>query len=138
MVWWGQILETGCWWSLHNWYKLCHFNFSARRYQILTFSFHTFSICHNIWFLCTFLYFCLFACGPFSRCTQSPGHTINLFCRKLERGSQKMGSILHLQIIFGEKHNIYLLLHTRMNLEIKLVFLEKDEGVKLLRKLSQF
>ena len=48
-----------------------------------------------------------------------------------------MGSILHLQIIFGEKQNIYLLLHTRMNLEIKLVFLEKDEGVKLLRKLSQ-
>ena len=84
-------METGCWWSLHNWYKLCHFNFSARRYQILTFSFHTFSICHNIWFLCTFLYFCLFACGPFSRCTQSPGHTINLFCRKLERGSQKNG-----------------------------------------------
>ena len=84
-----------------------------------------------------FVFLSVAPCEPFSRCTQSPGHTINLFCRKLERGSQKIGSILHLQIIFGEKHNIYLLLHTRMNLEIKLVFLEKDEGVKLLRKLSQ-
>ena len=78
VVWWGQILETGCWWSLHNWYKLCHFNFSARRYQILTFSFHTFSICHNICFLCTFLYFCLMAVDHFQDAHKA--QVIQLIC----------------------------------------------------------
>ena len=84
--------------------------------------------------------FCIFVFLPVDHFQDAhKAQVIQLICfaANWKEVRKKMGSILHLQIIFGEKHNIYLLLHTRMNLEIKLVFLEKDEGVKLLRKLSQ-